>query len=97
MTDYPMRCCACGQQKRSRNIVMLEQKGVTPGKGWGCFQCGLPMDGAIAAICDDCAEQGIPQIHFVYDGYVHDGKLIPIDELPQVRHEHNMALHPEES
>ena len=45
---YPQKCCACGQTKRSRNIVMLEQKTLTLGKGWGCVQCGLKMDGAVA-------------------------------------------------
>lgn len=93
-TKYPQRCCACGVAKRSRNLVMLNQKALTPGKGWGCMQCGLPSDGALAAICDDCAS-GDPEIRYCFDGYVTDGKMAPIAELPQIPHEHNMALHPE--
>lgn len=27
---------------------------------WGCFQCGLPSDGAVAVVCDACLESGAP-------------------------------------
>lgn len=90
-----MFCCACGAKRKSRNIVMLEQKALTPGKGWGCITCGLPNDGAVAVICDPCAQSGNPQICFVFDGYVLGGKVIPITELPNVPHVHNLTRHPE--
>ena len=92
---YLQVCCACQQKTRSRNIVMLDEKALTPGKGWGCVQCGLSQDGAIAAICDACAEKGDPEIRFVFDGYISDGKMIPIGELPHIPHVHNLELHPE--
>src|SRR5262245_21092641 len=95
MTKYPQVCCSCGAHRRSRNLVMLEQKALTPDKGWGCVQCGLSNDGAIAAICDDCAESRNPEIRWVFDGYLDEGKLIPIGELPDVRHVHKLELHPE--
>ena len=74
---------------------MLPQKALTPGKGWGCVQCGLPSDGAVAAICDQCAENDHVEIRYVFDGYITERKLVPIDELPKVPHEHNMEFHPE--
>jgi len=92
---YPQKCCACGQNKRSRNIVMLEQKTLTLGKGWGCLQCGLKQDGAVATICDNCAALGDAKIRWVYDGWVSEGKLVPIEELPDIPHQHNLTLHPE--
>ena len=40
-------CCVCGVEgSRVRNIMMLHKRSLEPGKGWGCVQCGLPMDGA---------------------------------------------------
>ncbi len=96
MEYFRRRCCACAQVKTSRNIIMLNQKALTAGKGWGCVVCGLAQDGAIAVICDDCAVVGEPVIQFVVDGYLDDGKQIPIEELPWIPHEHNMALHQDE-
>src|SRR5262245_47279162 len=95
MSNIPQFCCACGQHRRSRNIVMIEKKALTPGKGWGCVQCDLPIDGALAAICDDCAATEDPQIQFVFDGYLEEEKLIEIIELPNIPHVHDMTKHPE--
>jgi len=46
-------CCAC-QRAASTKVVMLEILSPTPGHGWGCIDCGLPPNGAIAVVCDDC-------------------------------------------
>lgn len=94
MKRNPDFCCACGQSKTALNLITLHQKAPTPGKGWGCAQCHLPSDGAIAAICDGCLRARAP-LRFVFDGYVLDGKVIPIEELPNIPHNHNEALHPE--
>jgi hypothetical protein len=48
-------CCVCCCQENVRNIWMLNLKG--PHNGWGCFVCHLPAQGAIAIICDLCAER----------------------------------------
>lgn len=51
----PLQCCNCGAYLNvPTNIVMLNRRGPTPGKGWGCVVCGLPFDGAIAVLCDAC-------------------------------------------
>lgn len=48
-------CCACGREDETcRNIVMLSVRAPVPGAGWGCVVCGLPLDGAIAVLCDAC-------------------------------------------
>ena len=93
--NIPFHCCACNKHKRSRNLWMLDFKGTQPGKGWGCVQCGLPSDGAIATICDDCAKNPNVEARFIYDGFVNDGQLIPIDSIEKIPHAHNLALHPE--
>lgn len=87
-------CCSCGQTKETvRNIVMLEQKATTPGSGWGCFQCGLPMEGAVAVICDDCLSVGAP-IKFAVAGEMKDKERVPVESLGG-EHKHDMSKHPE--
>lgn len=51
-------CCDCGSQDRPvRHVVMLPVRSPEPGHGcWGCLSCDLPQAGAIAVLCDDCAE-----------------------------------------
>jgi hypothetical protein len=98
-------CCACGKERPKwaedlpgswpPNIIMLEQKAPTPGTGWGCVQCGLPLDGAVAAICDDCLNIGRP-IRFAIDGFAKDKKRVPIESLTG-EHKHDMSKHPEET
>lgn len=50
-------CCACGQFQKMNALVVVDKRRPTPGHGWGCVVCGLPMDGAIAVVCDECVEQ----------------------------------------
>lgn len=47
-------CCMCGRADGVRNIIQLELRAPIAGHGWGCTVCDLPLDGAIAVICDDC-------------------------------------------
>lgn len=49
-------CCGCGCNQ-AQNILTLGKKALIPGTGWGCVVCGLPFDGAIAVVCDDCLVQ----------------------------------------
>jgi hypothetical protein len=96
-TDLPPLgpCCACGQSGPAvRYILMLHRLSPTPGKGWGCFQCGLPMNGAIAVICDPCLFAGA-EIQFVCTGHPADPDRTPIRELPPGEFDHNPRLHPE--
>jgi len=63
-------CCGCGTHEGVNNTVMLPYRAPVPGKGWGCFVCGLPLDGAIAVLCDECLTKN--QIIFVCVGYPSD-------------------------
>jgi hypothetical protein len=87
-------CCACSKTGPDvRNILMLQKKCPTPGKGWGCFQCGLPPDGAIAVLCDTCLETHAT-LRFACRGFPATDGRIPIGELTG-KHKHNLASHPE--
>lgn len=88
-------CCCCGVSGTTvRNIMMLNQRGPTPGSGWGCLQCGLPMDGATAVICDACLESEAA-ILFVCDGYPKDNKRVAVADLAPGLFDHDMSRHPE--
>jgi hypothetical protein len=92
-------CCACGRTGDSvRNLMMLDFTAPQPGTGWGCFQCGLPMDGATAVICDDCLEAEA-DILFVIDGQPLEGKRLPMEEARGRAggrpFNHNLNMHPE--
>ncbi len=86
-------CCACEGTENVRNVVMLNVKGTMPGHGWGCVVCGLPCDGAVAVLCADCLDRN-EQPRFAVDGYLVNGKRIPISQLT-TPHTHDMSRHPE--
>jgi len=88
-------CCACGGFEKVRNIIMLSKRGPVKGRGWGCLQCGLPQDGAIAVMCDACHESR-SEVKFACSGYPGEGVRVPIDMLDPAPFEHDMALHPGE-
>lgn len=83
-------CCTCGTRSGVRNIVMLERPAPLPGTGWDCAVCGLPADGAIAVVCDDCLEQ--PVTH-VCVGYADRGLRVPIAQLQQTPFAHDERAH----
>ena len=85
-------CCNCGRTDGVRNITMLSRRGPTPGRGWGCVQCGLPLDGAIAVVCDDCTTI---EPKFVCSGYPVTLGRVPIKELSPDVFDHDMTKHPE--
>lgn len=87
-------CCVCEKEGHDvRNIIMLPFEGPIPGRGWGCFQCNLPANGASAVVCDDCLDR-TDEIKFVNNGYPKDGR-IPIDQLERKPFDHDMKYHPE--
>lgn len=88
-------CCFCGKGSSVRNILMLDRKGPIPGRGWGCVVCGLPMDGAIAVMCDECVERGNSPL-FACKGYVANNLRVPVALLTD-RFEHDMSRHPGEA
>ncbi len=90
-------CCICRGEKDIHTVIMLTFKAPTPGKGWGCFQCGLPSDGAVAVLCDACADKLAhhqAQIVYVCDGYAGEDKRVPIEELT-TPFDHDESKHPE--
>lgn len=88
-------CCACGESDPTvRNIVAMHRRAPVPGTGWGCFQCGLPMDGASYVLCDRCLAANAPP-RFVIDGYLAKKKRLPIENLSPEPFVHNMRFHPE--
>lgn len=73
-------CCACEGTDDVNNIVQLNLLAPKPGTGWGCTTCHIRCDGAIAVVCDQCADTSAPLL-FAVDGYVCNKKRIKIDEL----------------
>jgi len=72
---------------------MLNRRAPMPGKGWGCVVCDLPQDGAVAVLCESCADQ---PPRFVCVGYPKDGARFPFDELPPGEFDHDLSKHRED-
>jgi hypothetical protein len=85
-------CCACGKVDPTvRNVIMMDKRGPKAGEGWGCVQCGLPMDGAVYVLCDACfAEKHEPK--YICVGYPKENVRIPITEITEP-FEHDMTKH----
>lgn len=90
--DHPTlgTCCVCGTDQGVVNVMMLNQRGPMPGYGWGCVVCGLPSDGAIAVVCDQCVGQ---PIKFVCRGYPGENDRVPVHQLPVEAFDHDEAKH----
>jgi hypothetical protein len=93
-------CCGCGNVLNVRTIVNVHKKSPTPGRGWGCVVCGLPFDGAVAVLCDECAdkaEKGKKNIFkYACKGYPATDGRVPFESL-KGDHDHDMSKHPEAS
>lgn len=91
-------CCVCGGTDQVRNVCQLEQRAPIPGRGgWGCFVCGLPMEGAVAVLCDKCFDLVAAkkaEIKFAVAGYPAENKRVPISSL-RGEHKHDMSKHNE--
>ncbi|MGC2239171.1 MAG: hypothetical protein WA584_23650 [Pyrinomonadaceae bacterium] len=88
-------CCVCETTVGVRNVLMLDEKSPTPGRGWGCVVCGLTSDGALAVVCDACLEKlddDYSQLKFACTGYPATDGRTPIDEVFGL-HEHDRRLH----
>ncbi len=91
-------CCCCGRSGadgvRVRTIVMLDKLAPEPGKGWACVVCGLPSNGAIVVICDECAEANAPY-RFAVAGRPYENRRVPLSSLRPEPFDHDMSKHPE--
>lgn len=75
---------------------MLSKPAPVPGTGWGCVACGLPQDGAIAVVCDQCTELNRDlELKEVIMGYASGKMRVPIHALRDVVFDHNLSFHPE--
>ena len=84
-------CCACGVTTTLRNVMFLDQKAPVAGKGWGCVVCDLPLDGAIALLCDECVANGREPIEALA-GDVESGLRVPVEQL-RGEHRHDLVVH----
>lgn len=87
-------CCCCGGAEAVRNIILLNKLAPVSGQGWGCILCGLPCNGAVAVICNQCLES-ISEIKYVCAGSATDPRRVPVSELPAGEFNHNPACHPQ--
>lgn len=87
-------CCCCGAIGPVRTIISLDRKAPVPGTGWGCVVCGLPPDGALAVLCDACVAD-FRRPKWAFKGHPRNHEYTPIEDLVG-KHDHNLALHPEE-
>lgn len=95
-------CCICEKNDETViNVIALHFRAPILGTGWGCFKCGMPNNGALVVICDECMEtydgKIDTSIKFIVSGYPAKRKRIPI-ELVDVkdRFQHDMAQHVDE-
>ncbi len=90
-------CCQCGKEGPLLGVVMLHQKHPAPGKGWGCVACGLAPDGAIAVLCEKCADGFTGDASGLKEacaGTPDNPRRVPYSSLTG-EHRHNRAFHPE--
>jgi hypothetical protein len=91
MTDLG-KCCECGIEGPTvRNILMIDKRGPERGKGWGCVECGLPLDGAIAVLCDVCILRD-EHPKFVCSGFPYENRRIPFEQLTE-KFTHDRSKH----
>lgn len=94
--DWPElgSCCGCGVTGRSVNtIVILGVRAPVAGTGWGCFACHLPLDGAVAVLCETCANDD-SEIRFACVGWPYDNVRIERAQLTEP-FIHDAKNHPE--
>ena len=89
-------CCVCESTKGVRNVIMLDRRAAITGHGWGCVSCGLPSEGALAVLCDDCLakwQQDSGILTVACRGYPATEGRIQIAELPPEPFAHDEEMH----
>jgi hypothetical protein len=94
-------CCVCESTVDVHNVILLKQRAPLAGRGWGCVVCGLPAAGAVAVICDACAEayagaDDVP-LRFACRGFPGEDGRVPIDALDAAPFDHDFAKHQDEN
>ena len=105
LDDNYGNCCVCEEKITDAlaNIFQMDYKvpvpsGTNPETGWGCFVCNLPMEGAVAVVCETCirvyGEVSVwDQIKFLMDGRDRRIPVPPVEE--RIHHDHDYSKHPE--
>lgn len=92
-------CCACRGTELVHTIVILPHKNALPTRGWGCFVCDLPCDGASAVLCESCAAGyragTVPLIEACRGWAGEDGREPIAIARGRPAHEHDLTRHPE--
>lgn len=94
-------CCGCGAdgmiegEPIARNIVMYDFKAPVGFTGWACVVCNLPPHGAIAVLCDACAENGVEPRSICGGKYVNEGVRVSLDGYERQPFHHDISKHPE--
>jgi hypothetical protein len=89
-------CCICETKTDVVNVLMLPQRNLIPGHGWGCVVCYLPNDGAVAVLCNRCLESyraDRTPLRFFCRGYPASDGRAPIADLPQQPFDHDESAH----
>ena len=89
-------CCICEKPNGACVIIMLPRRGLVPGHGWGCFECDLPCDGAVAVICNECEpifQADESALRFACRGFPASDGRVPVEELPPGDFDHDMSKH----
>lgn len=84
-------CCSCGRRD-AMNIIQLVGRAPVPGTGWGCLVCDLPMDGAMAVLCQACLRNNLP-IRFIVFGYVSHLQRFPYALMDKTDFQHDLDKH----
>lgn len=85
-------CCACRRNLFLRHVILMGFRGPVPGRGWGCQVCGLPENGAIAVVCDECMALDAPIVD-VCSGWAADGGRVEAGPLRCLVWQHDPAVH----
>lgn len=84
----PCRTC---QKTPATMLLLLAKEAPIPGTGWGCLDCDLPANGALAAVCDDCINQ---PIRWACLGSPNAGNRIAVAEL-KMPFGHKLKINPQ--
>lgn len=89
-------CCSCRRVRENglHKLIALNRRAPVPWTGWGCRTCGLPNQGALAAVCDDCYDTKATIVDMVR-GYAFSPDRIPITRVVEETFNHDLTQHPE--
>lgn len=88
-------CCQCGQPSETvLNFIFHPHRTAIAGTGWGCFICGLSMDGVIAVFCDTCVAGDELKTNWICLGHPASGQRMSVDLLdPESHFLHDLSKH----